>query len=50
VKYNVKAFGTRDDGQSEAILFEINITFVNINNEGKKQPIKQEAQPHSLLS
>ncbi len=36
VKYNVKAFGTRHHSHTEAILFETNISFVNINSEGKK--------------
>ena len=41
VKYTVKAFGIRLHTQIEAILFETNITFVNINSEGKKQTIKR---------
>jgi acyl-CoA hydrolase len=42
VKYNVKAFGIRHHTHTEAILFETNITFVNINSEGKKQTIKRK--------
>jgi acyl-CoA hydrolase len=41
VRYNVKAFGTQQYVHTEMVLFETNITFVNINSEGKKQPIKR---------
>lgn len=40
VKYKVKTFGLRQHGHTETILFETNITFVNLNSEGKKQTIQ----------
>lgn len=43
VTYNAKVFGTRDSTQSNIVLFETNITFVNINQEGQKQPIQRAA-------
>lgn len=41
VTYTVKVFGIRKHTQTETILFETNITFVNIDSENKKQPIKR---------
>lgn len=41
VKYNVKVFGTRQHSQPDVILFETNITYVNIDDEGNKQIIKR---------
>jgi acyl-CoA hydrolase len=41
VRYNAKVFGIKQHPHVEAILFETNITFVNINSEGKKQMIKR---------
>ncbi|MGP1387704.1 MAG: acyl-CoA thioesterase [Thainema sp.] len=41
VKYDVKALGIRQHTQAEAILFETNITFVNIDRDGKKQTINR---------
>lgn len=41
VKYHVKAFGISHHFQTEAILFETNITFVNINEVSQKQTIQR---------
>jgi len=41
VKYHVKVFGTRNHLHAETILFETNITFVNIDEKGKKETIKR---------
>jgi acyl-CoA hydrolase len=41
VRYKVKVFGTRQHAQPDVILFETNIAYVNIDNEGKKQAIKR---------
>ncbi len=37
--YNVKVFGERNDSQHHRALFETNISFVNIDEEGKKKSI-----------
>ncbi len=41
VKYNVQVLGIRH--RTAAALFETNITFVNINSEGKKQTIQRSS-------
>jgi acyl-CoA hydrolase len=40
VQYNVKAFGTRNAGRVDEVLFETRITFVALDEEGKKKEIK----------
>lgn len=42
VKYNVKVYGARYDTESDAILFENNITFVCIDTNGKKASIAKD--------
>jgi acyl-CoA hydrolase len=39
VQYKIRVFGTRRQASPETILFETHITFVNVDNEGKKQAI-----------
>jgi len=39
VQYQVRVFGTRRQASPETILFETHITFVNVDSDGKKQPI-----------
>jgi acyl-CoA hydrolase len=39
VQYEVRVFGTRRQACPETILFETRITFVNVDNGGKKQPV-----------
>jgi acyl-CoA hydrolase len=39
VQYKVRVFGTRKQTSPETILFGTHITFVNVDNEGKKQLI-----------
>jgi acyl-CoA hydrolase len=40
VSYDIKVFNAKDPAQKDELLFETNIVFVNINQEGKKEPIK----------
>jgi acyl-CoA hydrolase len=40
VQYNVRTFGTRENAQADEVLFETRITFVAVDEEGKKVPIK----------
>ena len=40
VTYNVKVYGARYNTDSDAILFESNITFVCVNDDGSKASIK----------
>ena len=40
VQYNVRAYGTRYNAQPDEVLFETRITFVSVDNEGKKKPIR----------
>jgi acyl-CoA hydrolase len=40
-QYNVKVFGTRRHACPETILFETRITFVAVDREGRKQPVKR---------
>ena len=40
VQYNIKAFGTRHHAQPDEILFETRITFVAVDEYGKKREIK----------
>ncbi len=39
VRYNVKVYGARYNSESENILFENNITFVCLDNDGNKTKI-----------
>ena len=39
VQYKVRVFGTRHHAQSDAVLFETRITFVNVDNDGAKKTI-----------
>ena len=39
-QYAVRVFGTRRHARPDVILFETRITFVNVDCDGKKQPIK----------
>ncbi len=39
VQYNVRAYGTRYNAQPGEVLFETRITFVSVDEEGKKKPI-----------
>ncbi len=41
VTYNVKVYGARYDVESEAVLFENNISFVCVDRHGNKSPIDQ---------
>jgi acyl-CoA hydrolase len=41
VRYKVKVFGTQKHAQPDVILFETNITYVNIDKDGNKQIIKR---------
>ena len=41
VTYNVKVYGARYNTESEAILFESNISFVCVDQDGAKCSIKQ---------
>lgn len=41
VTYNVKIYGARYNTESEAVLFENNISFVCIDNNGQKCSIKK---------
>jgi len=43
VKYNVKAFGTQHPANTEAILFETNITFVSVDSDGKKRSLSAKS-------
>jgi acyl-CoA hydrolase len=45
VKYHVRVFGIRHRHQTDTILFETNITYVSINSERQKQPIKKRSKP-----
>ena len=40
IQYNVKAYGTRCDAESGEVLFETRITFVSVDENGKKKPIQ----------
>ena len=40
VTYNVKVYGARYNTDSDAILFENNITFVCVNDDGSKASVK----------
>ncbi len=44
VKYNVKAYGTRFHEKPDEVLFETRITFVSVDDKGKKRPVKSPAQ------
>ncbi|MEO0368026.1 MAG: acyl-CoA thioesterase [Pseudomonadota bacterium] len=41
VTYNVKVYGARYNRESEAVLFENNITFVCVDDEGQKAVISK---------
>lgn len=41
VTYNVKIYGARYNTESEAVLFENNITFVCVNENGQKKTVKK---------
>lgn len=40
VQYNVRTFGTRENANVDEVLFETRITFVAVDKEGNKTPIK----------
>jgi acyl-CoA hydrolase len=40
VSYDIKVFNAKDHTQKDDLLFETHIVFVNVNAEGKKEPIK----------
>ena len=40
VQYNVKTFGTRENDNADEVLFETRITFVAVDSDGRKTPIK----------
>ena len=40
VQYNVRTFGTRENDNADEVLFETRITFVAVDKEGNKTPIK----------
>ena len=40
VSYDIKVFNAKDHTQKDELLFETNVVFVNVNAEGKKEPIK----------
>ena len=40
VQYNVRTFGTRENGNVDEVLFETKITFVAVDKSGNKTPIK----------
>ena len=39
-QYNVRTFGTRENANVDEVLFETRITFVAVDKEGNKTPIK----------
>lgn len=39
IRYNVKVYGERLDGDRERVLFETRIVFVNVDDDGNKAPI-----------
>ncbi len=39
VQYNIKAFGTHHHARPDEIIFETRITFVAVDDKGKKKPI-----------
>jgi len=41
VTYNVKVYGARYDVESEAVLFENNISFVCVDENGQKMAIQK---------
>ncbi len=40
LKYEVQVFGEREPSHRDTVLFETNITFVNVDASGRKQPIR----------
>ncbi len=40
VEYAVEVYGEKGAGQKDKILFQTNITFVNVSDDGLKEPIK----------
>lgn len=40
VSYEIKVFNAKDQINGDELLFETNIVFVNVDLEGKKEPIK----------
>lgn len=40
VSYEIKVFNAKDQAVNRELLFDTNIVFVNVNSEGKKDPIK----------
>ncbi len=40
VQYNVRTFGTRENKDVDEVLFETKITFVAVDSDGNKTPIK----------
>ncbi len=45
LSYDIKVFNAKDPSQKDELLFETNIVFVNVNKEGKKEPIQAQAAP-----
>ncbi len=42
IQYNVKAFGTRENGSQSEVLFETRITFVAVDERGNKVSISKD--------
>ncbi len=42
VTYNVQVFGERDPAHRDIVLFETNISFVNVDAAGRKQAIQTQ--------
>lgn len=40
VTYDIKVFNSKDHSPTVDLLFETNIVFVNVNQEGHKEPIR----------
>ncbi|MBL8013813.1 MAG: acyl-CoA thioesterase [Candidatus Omnitrophica bacterium] len=40
VSYEIKVFNAKDPVNKDELLFETHIVFVNVNESGKKEPIK----------
>ncbi len=41
VQYNVKVYGIRYHAKPDEVLFETRITFVSVDEKGRKQPIRK---------
>lgn len=42
VRYTVKVYADKIESGKESLVFETNVTFVNVDEQGNKQPVRKE--------